>query len=281
MTCSSMSLNQSTDNVSVQQPNMSKRQAPTPSGSSTSKPSKVFKSDHLTKKKEDEDDKNFRKMKRSIVEINNATDSMCLARAIVVGRCHANRTDTQAWKKKWSYIRKSERPEQEKQARALLHEAGISPECACGPSEWGKLQAILRPEYQLKIYSQEINGPILFSGANTPGCKAIHVYYNQNHYDCITSITGFKKGCVKYCKKKCVTGYTHREDHECQSGSQLCNTPTPCTEHFDTDSCMHVHHQDKWNPPLSMVGWVLGRMNIPMSPFLDLYREAQKSMLTN
>ena len=42
---------------------------------------------------------------------------------------------------------------------------GISPECACGPSEWGKLQAILRPEYQLKIYPQEINGPILFTGA--------------------------------------------------------------------------------------------------------------------
>ena len=41
----------------------------------------------------------MRKNKLSIVRIQNATDSACLARSIVVGMCHVHRSDTPEWKK--------------------------------------------------------------------------------------------------------------------------------------------------------------------------------------
>ena len=42
----------------------------------------------------------MRKNKLSIVRIQNATDSACLARSIVVGMCHVHRSDTPEWKKR-------------------------------------------------------------------------------------------------------------------------------------------------------------------------------------
>ena len=47
----------------------------------------------------------MRKNKLSIVRIQNATDSACLARSIVVGMCHVHRSDTPEWKKEWHAIR--------------------------------------------------------------------------------------------------------------------------------------------------------------------------------
>ena len=48
----------------------------------------------------------FRTQKGRIVQIKNDQDEMCLARAIVVARTHANKVDTPEWKKSWESIRK-------------------------------------------------------------------------------------------------------------------------------------------------------------------------------
>ena len=44
--------------------------------------------------------------KRSIVKINNTKDSMCMARDVVVGKCNADKDDSETWKKTWHHIRK-------------------------------------------------------------------------------------------------------------------------------------------------------------------------------
>jgi hypothetical protein len=49
----------------------------------------------------------FRSIKRSLVQINNPQDQMCLVRAIVVGRTYADKNDTSEWKRAWGNIRKS------------------------------------------------------------------------------------------------------------------------------------------------------------------------------
>ena len=48
--------------------------------------------------------RNMRKMKHSIVQINNTKDVMCMARAVVVGKHHADRDTSDSWKKTWEHI---------------------------------------------------------------------------------------------------------------------------------------------------------------------------------
>ena len=47
---------------------------------------------------------NLRKNKQCIVQINNAYDVMCMARAVVVGKCHADKDESETWKKNWKSI---------------------------------------------------------------------------------------------------------------------------------------------------------------------------------
>ena len=58
--------------------------------------------------------------KRSIVHINDTKDVMCMARAVVVGKCNADKDDSESWKKNWEYMRRSARPMQTREAMKLL-----------------------------------------------------------------------------------------------------------------------------------------------------------------
>ena len=50
---------------------------------------------------------NMRTNKRSIVCIDNTEDVMCMARAIVVGKCYAEKEDSDSWKQKWDIVKRS------------------------------------------------------------------------------------------------------------------------------------------------------------------------------
>ena len=51
---------------------------------------------------------NMRKNKQSIIQINNTKDVMCIARAVVVAKCNADKDDSESWKKNWGNIRQSD-----------------------------------------------------------------------------------------------------------------------------------------------------------------------------
>ena len=42
---------------------------------------------------------NMRKNKQSIIQINNTKDVMCMAKAVVVGKCNADKEESECWKK--------------------------------------------------------------------------------------------------------------------------------------------------------------------------------------
>ena len=42
--------------------------------------------------------------KRSIVQINNTKDVMCMARVVLVVKCNADKEDSESWKKNWKNI---------------------------------------------------------------------------------------------------------------------------------------------------------------------------------
>ena len=47
---------------------------------------------------------NMRKNKQSIIQINNIKDVMCIARAVVAGKCNADKEESESWKKSWEQL---------------------------------------------------------------------------------------------------------------------------------------------------------------------------------
>ena len=68
---------------------------------------------------------NMRKNKQSIIQINNTLDVMCMARAVEVAECNAEKEESESWKKNWKNIRQSDRPMQTREAMKLLDRAKI------------------------------------------------------------------------------------------------------------------------------------------------------------
>ena len=97
---------------------------------------------------------NMRKNKQIIVKINNTKDSMCMARAIEVGKHNADKDDSETWKKNWHHIRNSDRPMQTREAIKLLDLPNISHDQSCGIEEYKKSQLVLAPEYLIKVHNQ-------------------------------------------------------------------------------------------------------------------------------
>ena len=62
--------------------------------------------------------------KRSIVQINNTKDVMCMARAVVVAKCNVDKEESESWKKSWEQFRKSDRPMQSREV-IRLQRSGI------------------------------------------------------------------------------------------------------------------------------------------------------------
>ena len=133
----------------------------------------------------------FKSGKQSIVRIMNE-DSMCLARAIVVARVHAQRPygdseDFPAWKKRWERIKRRDilSPQQRDQAVNLMEFSDCPLDRPCGPREWDKLQDALLPQFRLKVYEFKKGTPRLellplYKGKGDGIC--LNVSLDQGHY---------------------------------------------------------------------------------------------------
>ena len=154
--------------------------------------------------------------KRSIIQINNTKDVMCMARAVVVAKCNVDKDDSETWKQNWHYMRRSDRPVQTREAMKLLDQAKIPHTKPCGIEEYKKIQSVLAPKYLIKFHSQYPKDGLIFplQFKKKPETKVIHIYFNGvDHYDVITKVTGFL-GASYYCEY-CDVGYKQRGDHRC------------------------------------------------------------------
>ena len=106
------------------------------------------------KQAEYDNTESMRKNKKSIVRIQNATVSACLARSIVVGICYVHRSDTPEWKKEWHAIRTFKGSLQKTRAEELLKEVGLRSDKSCGPSEYELIQDTIYPEYVVKVHGR-------------------------------------------------------------------------------------------------------------------------------
>ena len=144
----------------------------------------------------------MRKNKQSIIQINNTKDVMCMARAVVVGKCNADKEESESWKKSWEQLRKSDKSMQTREAMKLLDRAKIPHTKSCGIEEYKKIQSVLAPKYLIKVHSQYPKDGLIFplQFKKKPETKVIHIYFNVvDHYDTITKVTGFLGGYY-YCE---------------------------------------------------------------------------------
>ena len=113
-----------------------------------------------------------------------------------VGKCNADKEETESWKKTWKNIRQSNRPMQTREARKLLDRAKIPHTKSCGIEEYKKIQSA--PKYLIKVHSHYLKDGLVFplQFKKKPETKVIHIYFNGvDQYDAITKVTGFR-GCI-------------------------------------------------------------------------------------
>jgi hypothetical protein len=202
-----------------------------------------------TKKKHLHVDKEkFKRSKQAIVQIVNPWDSLCLPRAIVVTRPHAQKPEVPnpEWKKKWKRMRQGDHDslDQKRQAVALMEEAGCETTQPCGPEEWSKLQRTLAPEFRLKIFQFKVNTrrlqlEPLYKGWGHGTC--LNVLYDNQHYDAILSMSGVTEH--QYYSDYCDQGYSHIEDHRttCPHRCSSCLADTPCISDGTSIECAQCH----------------------------------------
>ena len=94
---------------------------PRSSGKKTYKSLELSSNVFIKKKK-----KKKKKKKRSVIQLDNAKDSLCFARAVVVEICYSEKENTETWNKRWNFIRHSNKPLQKTEAEKLLNEARVS-----------------------------------------------------------------------------------------------------------------------------------------------------------
>ena len=115
-------------------------------------------------------------------------------------------------------------------ALELHKQAGIKPG-KCGLDEVRQFQSLLA-DYQIYIISKEHFNAIIYSGPESS--KKIYLYYHDNHYDIISSMSGFLSRNY-YCTH-CNNGYSNKEDHKC---NLVCH------------ACRKVHEETD-----EVVGWI-------------------------
>lgn len=157
------------------------------------------------------DPREFRQLKQSIIQIRNR-DELCCARAIVTAKARLDNHPA------WNYIRQGRRI-QDIEAIKLHDEAHV----AQGPCGYEELSLFAKApslqDYQL-IVVDATRG--YTARAYSPRKEQqIVLYYNEQHFDVITSLPGFFAS--SYVCAFCLKPYDHEGKHACKENKDRCS----------------------------------------------------------
>ena len=193
------------------------------------------------------------KRKKSVITIRN-DDSICLARAIVTAVANINKSKWTESQLKDGFNRS--RKLQKDMAEKLHEEAGVE------INEFGStLEDVKRFANHLKIQINIVDGEyfneLIFSSENEHNSQMIYLYKNGNHFDVITSMTGFldksyychtckksykKRDCHK-CPAKCIACFKYFPDgNKCFGKVIVCND---CNRSFYGKECFDEHKRER------------------------------------
>ena len=188
--------------------------------------------------------KDFLHKKRSIVTIRNK-DILCLARALVVAIAKIEKDPS------YGRLISAQETYQEKKAREL-HKLANVPLGHCSIPEVQLFQEYLT-RYEINIVSANHNNSIIHPvkpSFKDPDVKPIYLYFHHNHYDVITTMSGFL-GKSYFCHK-CRRAYDQTLGHLCPDVCKLCRSPNckdqedprkcdECNRMFKSKSCYEYH----------------------------------------
>ncbi|MCP3666018.1 MAG: hypothetical protein GY696_26565, partial [Gammaproteobacteria bacterium] len=156
---------------------------------------------------------------------------------------------------KYITIRKGDHRRQTMQKRLaleLMGKVGVNPSQACGFPEIEKMQHVLGPLYQIKVWDRFKE--LLFSTESA--IKVLHLYLDGGHYDVISFIQSFHN--ASYFCELCDKAYKRIEDHMCSDKCPECQRSPlclfkqwiychDCNRNFRSQSCYDNHRQQKTN----------------------------------
>ncbi|XP_045186812.2 uncharacterized protein LOC123544812 [Mercenaria mercenaria] len=177
---------------------------------------------------------------KSVIQILNK-DELCCARAIVTATARIEKHP------RWNNIRRGLGVQ--KDLAIELHRLAGVDEQQCGVEEIKKFQAVM-PKYKIYVLSKECFNNFVYVGPDDG--IPIYLYLHDNHYDVITTITGFLKR--SYFCKKCLKGYNDKEKHMCNSACRVCRRfhedvkeewyyCSDCHRYFISATCYKLHKE--------------------------------------
>ena len=183
----------------------------------------------------------YLRKKGSVITINNH-DNLCLARALVVAIAKVGNDPY------YYYLRECVRAQQ---IRAMeLHANANVPLGPCGLEEVDLFQKHLTT-YEINIVSGNHDNAIIYPSQPSTDKTPIYLYLHDNHYDVITSMTGFLSRSY-YCHK-CRRAYSKKLDHLCPGMCKSCRSyecytvePMHCDEckrTFKSRACYERHKE--------------------------------------
>ena len=166
---------------------------------------------------------------------------MCYARAIVTAKAKIDGHE------QWNSFRQSRRIQEE--LALELHIKARVPLHQCGIEDVKTFQRFL-VGYQIHVISREHFNGIVYHGPTTD--KKIYLYYHDNHYDVITSMTAFLSR--NYFCTNCYKGYNTKEEHACNNVCHNCRkihdqteddwiNCQDCGRYFKGPTCFDLHNK--------------------------------------
>ena len=186
--------------------------------------------------------KEYLHKKKSIITIKNQ-DNLCLARALVVAIAKVDDAPN------YNNLRDQVRAQQVK-AIELHAKAKVPMGPSCGLEEVDMFQKHLT-EYEINIVSGNHDNAIIYPSQPSTDKTPIYLFLHDNHYDVITSMTGFLSTAY-YCHK-CRRAYSNKLDHLCPGMCKSCRAyecytvePMHCDEckrTFKSRACYERHKE--------------------------------------
>ena len=186
--------------------------------------------------------KEYLHKKKSIITIKNQ-DNLCLARALVVAIAKVDNAP--------NYVNLLHHVRAQQVKAIELHaKAKVPMGPSCGLEEVDMFQKHLT-EYEINIVSGNHDNAIIYPSQPSTDKTPIYLFLHDNHYDVITSMTGFLSKSY-YCHK-CRRAYTKKLDHLCPGmckscRSYECYTVEPmhcdqCKRTFKSRACYERHKE--------------------------------------
>lgn len=181
------------------------------------------------------------KQRRSIVEITNDDDAMCMARAIVV--CLARKKYDQSLKTSKDYqtykkFRESEKPHQTAKAKALCDRIKTSTDIPCGDEELKKME--VAENCYVKIIGGDVFNSIVYDGVKENFRVGVPVSHENViflfrrkifafgssteklfHFDAVVDVKAFFDGKKNFCNF-CNRSYNDIHSHKCPDVESWC-----------------------------------------------------------